>query len=77
MILAPATGFAPTQPTDCTLMAALDRARKFGGFALCDLKRLRYARTTWYGRDELALRREIDTYLDAAMRNLTTNGVNK
>ena len=49
------------QPTIEELRIAFSLAKEIQ--STHDLKRIRDRKTTWYGRDELELRREIDTYL--------------
>ncbi len=57
------------QPRDQELQTALRIAKVFSGTqqaggAFSDLKRIRNRRTTWFGEDELALRRRIDEYIE-------------
>jgi hypothetical protein len=60
-----------TQPTCPQLLWALNNACMQAAFgeeartaALCELRKLRNARTTWCGQKELDLRREIDRHLE-------------
>ena len=57
------------QPTNEQLQTAMRIAKIFSGTqqagdTLSDLRRLRDRRTTWCGKDELSLRRQIDEYLE-------------
>lgn len=56
------------QPTNHELSIALRIAKVFcgtqqAGQAVHDLKRIRDRRTTWFGADELDLRKRIDAYI--------------
>ena len=57
------------QPTDQELITAMRIAKVFSGTqqagdAMEDLRRIRNRRTTWFGEDELALRRRLDEYIE-------------